>query len=160
MVFDKPSFVLSASDLANHLSCDHLTQLERKVALGEIRKPSYRDPSLDILIQRGKDHEAAYVQFLSKHKSVINLIGKPQAETLEAMKAGKDVIVQASLKDGQWQGIADILVKVNKISNLGDWSYEVQDLLRVSGQTKRERPQPLQRMTYSLLRPSMRKSLH
>lgn len=127
MVFDKQSFGLSASDLANHLSCDHLTQLERKVALGELKKPSYRDPSLDILIQRGKDHEAAYVEYLSTSKSVVNLIGKPQASTFEAMQMGRDVIVQASLKDGQWQGIADILIKVNKESKFGNWSYEVQD---------------------------------
>ena len=43
MKFDKDQFQLAATDLSNHLSCEHLTQLERKVALGEIKRPSYRD---------------------------------------------------------------------------------------------------------------------
>ncbi|HEV8515127.1 MAG TPA: hypothetical protein VGQ59_17720, partial [Cyclobacteriaceae bacterium] len=106
MNFASDKFQLAATDLSNHLSCEHLTQLERKVALGELKRPSYRDPSLDVLIQRGREHEAAYVKYLSKKMKVVDVRGQSQEATLEAMKAGVDVIVQATLEEGQWHGVA------------------------------------------------------
>src|SRR6266853_1261415 len=112
MKFSSDQFRLAATDLSNHLSCDHLTQLERKVALAEIKRPNYRDPSLDVLIKRGQDHEAAYVKFLSlTGKKFIDLRGQLPSATLDAMKQGVDVIVQAQLQDGLWVCIADILFK-------------------------------------------------
>lgn len=128
MQYSQNSFLLAATDLSNHLSCTHLTELHRKVAVGELKKPSWRDPSLDILIKRGQEHEAAYVQFLShKGLSVANLNGKPTDDVVLTMQKGVDVIVQAGLRDGQWIGNADILLKVPGKSKFGDWSYEVQD---------------------------------
>jgi len=122
------TFELAATDLSNHLSCAHLTQLERKVALKEIKKPTWHDPSLDVLIQRGQEHEAAYVEFLSrKGLKVVNLNGQSSQRVVEAMKHGADVIVQAALQNGHWTGHADILLKVPGESNFGNWSYEVQD---------------------------------
>ena len=74
MRYISDKFELAATDLSNHLSCAHLTQLERKVALDEIREPSWHDPSLDVLIKRGREHEAAYVEFLlRKGLRVVNL---------------------------------------------------------------------------------------
>ena len=128
MQFVDRSFLFAATDLSNHLSCAHLTQLHRKVALRELQKPTYRDPSLDVLIKRGQEHEAAYVDYLKrKGLTVVNLNGKPVEEVIRAMEQGVDVIVQASLKDNQWMGNADILLRVNGKSKFGDWSYEVQD---------------------------------
>jgi predicted RecB family nuclease len=136
MKYTDGQFFLAATDLSNHLSCDHLTQLEFKASLGEIKKPSYRDPSLDVLIQRGQQHEAAYVKFLvQKGKKVIDLKGQSPKATINAMKQGVDVIVQAQLADEPWGGIADILLKVDKESNLGNWSYEIQDT-KLSQNTK------------------------
>ena len=43
------------------------------------------------------------------------------------MRAGADVIYQATLSDDTWYGRADFLCKVNAPSDLGDWSYEVTD---------------------------------
>jgi predicted RecB family nuclease len=128
MRYNSNNFELAATDLSNHLSCSHLTQLQRKVALGEIKKPSWHDPSLDVLIKRGQEHEAAYVEFLSKKGlKVVNLNGQPIESVVEAMKQGADVLVQASLQDGQWMGYADILLKVPGKCRFGNWSYEVQD---------------------------------
>lgn len=121
-------FSFSATDLSNHLSCKHLTQLNRLVAQGELKKPTWRDPALDVLIQRGKEHEAAYVEYLSKKGlRVVNLTGQTLEATLKAMQQGVDVIVQGKLEHGVWMGLSDILIKTNKPSVLGDWSYEVQD---------------------------------
>jgi len=121
------TFLLSASDLANHLSCAHLTQLHRKVAEGTLKRPHYNDPSLAVLEQRGRDHEAGYVHSLSETLKVIDLKNQPFAATIKAMSDGVDVIVQARLEDKQWMGYADILLKVPGKSRFGDWAYEVQD---------------------------------
>ena len=52
--------VLSATDLSNHLACRHLTTLDYAVARGEKAKPEFFDPRLDILRERGLEHERAY----------------------------------------------------------------------------------------------------
>jgi predicted RecB family nuclease len=118
-------FKLSATDLSNHLACHHLTELNRKVALGELKRPHWTDPQLEILIQRGHDHEKGYVDFLKRNgKTVVD--GRTVGLT-GAMQQGADVIVQAPLEVGQWLGLADILIKVPGKSKFGDWSYEVQD---------------------------------
>ena len=122
------SLRLSATDLANYLGCRYLTELDRAVAMGKLDKPDYFDPSLAILAKRGAQHEADYVEFLrNKGLRVVALHGKSVDETIKAMKEGFDVIVQATLTEKNWLGNADILLKVTEKSNLGDWSYEVQD---------------------------------
>ncbi len=122
MTFENNIFQLFATDLSNHLSCRHLTELNRKVAMGELSRPYWKDPQLEILIQRGRDHEKAYVAFL---KASGRSIATGNAN--EAMQKGIDVIVQATLVSGMWGGIADILIKVPGKSKFGDWQYEVQD---------------------------------
>ncbi|WP_397454037.1 TM0106 family RecB-like putative nuclease [Pseudomonas sp. NA-150] len=47
--------------------------------------------------------------------------------TIQAMKAGADIIFQASLQEGAFIGHADFLRKVSRPSVLGDHSYEVID---------------------------------
>ena len=121
-------FQLAATDISNHLSCPHLTQLNRKVALGELKKPYRNDPSLEVLAQRGREHEAAYVEFLSKKGlKIVSLAQQPLAATIKAMQEGIDVIVQARLEEEPWMGYSDILLKLPGKSKFGDWSYEVQD---------------------------------
>lgn len=136
MQFPDSNYLYSATDLSNHLSCQHLTNLSAQVARGDLKAPSYNDPSLEIMFQRGRDHEAAYVAHLEAKKlKVINLEGKPEDETIKAMTVGYDVIVQPSFREGQWIGRADVLLKQNIPSNLGEWSYEVQDT-KLSQNTK------------------------
>lgn len=128
MQYIEDHFLLSATDLSNHLGCRHLTQLTRRVALGEVKKPYWHDPALDVLIKRGNDHEAAYVEHLRKKGlRVTELRNKPASAVVQAMEEGTDVITQATLENGSWTGIADILIKVGGSSKFGDWSYEVQD---------------------------------
>lgn len=128
MYIEDSAFKLSASDLSNHLSCEHLTELNRKVALKELDKPQWTDPSLAVLEQRGRDHEKAYVQFLGKKGlKIVDATDKDAAYTLDAMKAGADVIVQGYFQQGNLHGRADILLKVTGKSKLGDWSFEIQD---------------------------------
>ena len=130
---------LSATDVANHLACTHLTQLDRAVAEARRRPPSFRDPALDLLRERGLVHERAYVQHLrDSGLAVADLRGDDSTRepadhraaadrTIAAMRAGAGAIVQADLGTGRWVGRADVLLKVSAPSGLGPWSYEVVD---------------------------------
>lgn len=136
MHYKKGHLKVFASDLSNHLACGHLTHLDKQVADKIIDPPCWKDPSIDVLEQRGRDHEAAYVEFLTKKGfKVIDLNNQRQEATLEAMGKGYDIITQATLGEGKWEGRADILMKVDLPSKLGDWSYEVQDT-KLSQNTK------------------------
>ena len=59
-------FQLSASDLANHLGCHHLTQLDLAVAEGNLAPPKWRDPALEVLQERGLALEHAYLDHLRR----------------------------------------------------------------------------------------------
>jgi uncharacterized protein len=123
---------LSATDLANHLGCGHLSQLDLGVAHGRARRPQRHDPIVELLAERGREHEAAYLKHLRAQKLRVVEIRVPPGEegvetTLAAMRDGADVIYQAPLGDERWYGRADFLVKTGRKSALGDWSYEVTD---------------------------------
>lgn len=124
---------LSASDLVGHLNCHYLTALDLAVARGAMAKPSLWDPVLEILVERGEQHEQAYIEHLKSQghaACVIDGVGIDDAavnKTLTAMKAGASIIVQAALQDGRWSGRADVLRRVETPSVLGAWSYEAVD---------------------------------
>ena len=42
--------VLSATDVANHLSCGHLTELDLRLARGEIKEPAWDNPHAVVLL--------------------------------------------------------------------------------------------------------------
>lgn len=123
---------LSASDLSNHIACNHLSFLNMALANGEIEAPKYRDPMLALLQERGQEFEDMYLNTLQEQGKDLVAIpsednGSAFERTLSAMKAGSDVIYQASLQSGQWTGRADFLERVERPSALGNWSYEVVD---------------------------------
>lgn len=123
---------LSATDLANHLSCVHLSRLDLAVAEGRARRPHRSDPIVDLLSERGREHEAAYLAHLRAEKlGVVEIRSAPGTEdvgaTLAAMRDGADVIYQAPLGDERWYGRADFLRRVARPSSLGAWSYEAVD---------------------------------
>ena len=133
MRIEKQQLEISASDLAKHLECRHLTSLDLRVARGEIDRPYWQDPAIAVLQERGFRHEAAYLSHL-KGRGLVVLTDEHELDedgrlqrTVDAMKGGIEVIVQADLKDGAWRGRADILMKVDRPSRFGDWSYEVID---------------------------------
>ncbi len=117
-----------ATDLANFLGCRHLAGLERLAAHRIVERPFFEDPMLDVLRERGLEHERAYVQWLARSgKSVIEIDREDQnafEATLGAMRAGTDVIVQGRVEGGNWAGWADVLLRVPGKSSFGAWLYE------------------------------------
>ncbi len=125
---------LSASDLSNHLGCRHVTALNHAVAEGWLERPSWRDPALAVLEQRGFTHERNYLKYLSdvRELTVVEIESEGAAGTVidrtrDAMQTGVQVIYQATLISESWYGRADVLRRVDRPSSLGDWSYEVVD---------------------------------
>jgi len=129
MRLDSNGLSLSATDLAQHLVCPHLTQLNRAAAEGRLEAPIWTDPVLEMLKQRGIAHEAAYARHLADQGLTVVSVGREGGleQVVELMRGRTDVIVQAPLADGQFAGIADFLIKVSAPSALGDFSYEVVD---------------------------------
>jgi predicted RecB family nuclease len=131
---------LSATDVANHLSCKHLTTLNLLLAKGAVSAPEWANPDLKVLQQLGLDHEKAYVDNLrSRGLSIVDISQEANSRdaTLDAMKKGVQVIVQATLASGEWLGHADVLLRVDQSSALGGWSYEAVDC-KLSRTTKAE----------------------
>jgi predicted RecB family nuclease len=131
--------VVSASDLTGFLECEHLTRLSIEVAAGRRARPSAVDPMTELVAQHGIEHEARHVQRLrDRGLSVVEIVApagkdaaalrQAQADTLAAMRAGADVVYQATFFDGTWRGHADFLLKrTDRVSGLGPWAYDVAD---------------------------------
>lgn len=141
MKLQSGSLLLSASDLVGHLNCRHLTHLEVEAANGKLKRPHHHNPSLAPLFERGDIHEKEYVEHL-RHANgdVVHIEGDGISnvlfeQTLAAMRAGVRIIVQGVLQDGVWRGRTDILLRVERPSAFGAWSYEVTDT-KLSRETK------------------------
>jgi predicted RecB family nuclease len=131
------NLVLSASDLINHLECPHLTQLDIEVALGRIELTETRSDTTELVARKGDEHERDYlVQLRYDGREIVEIQDEPGLEgtragarrTVEAMRAGAEVIYQGVLFDGvRWRGHSDFLHRVERPSELGAFSYEVAD---------------------------------
>ena len=132
--------VLSPTDLTKHLACPHITTLDLAYLdsppHGGAEAPDDADDTLNLIFQKGMDHEKAYLQRLSDAGRTLaeiptryDVAGRIEAEqqTLAAMRDGVDVIYQATFYDGQWGGQADFLLRANRHSDLGDWAYDIAD---------------------------------
>ncbi|MGY1843753.1 TM0106 family RecB-like putative nuclease [Modestobacter sp. SYSU DS0875] len=131
--------VVSASDLTGFLECEHLTRLSLEVARGERARSPAVDPMTELVAAHGIEHEARHLQRLRDRGLSVAEIAAPtgkdpaalrraQAETLAAMRAGADVVYQATFTDGTWRGHADFLLKrTDRVSDLGPWAYDVAD---------------------------------
>ena len=125
------SLGLAATDLANHLACRHLTQLDLAASEGRLEPPRWRRPGLDALRERGMEHERAYLAHLAAQGLQLTRAADGDQAGVEwtraAMAAGVDVIVQAPLSSGRWSGRADVLLRVERAGAFGAWSYEAVD---------------------------------
>jgi len=129
--------VLSPTDLTKHLACPHVTTLD----LAALDDPAGRgadtvDDALNLVFSKGMEHERAYLRRLSRAGLTVTEIptrydvaGRIEAEqqTLAAMRAGAEVIYQATFYDGQWGGQADFLLRTDRPGELGEWSYDIAD---------------------------------
>jgi predicted RecB family nuclease len=134
MQLDEHRLHLSPSDVTAFLACEHLTTLSLAYARGKVVRPGVPNEHAELIRRKGAEHERAYLESLRAQGEDVreiefdsNCWDEAQAETLQAMRDGADVVFQAVFSDGDWLGIADFLLRVSKPSELGPWSYEALD---------------------------------
>jgi predicted RecB family nuclease len=136
MRLSENSIALSPSDLTAYLACSHLTSLSLDVARGNRERPYTREALAELVAQKGELHEAQYLAALVERGREVVEIAWPDgsdgfevahAATVDAMRAGADVIYQATFSREGWRGRSDFLVRVDEPSTLGAWSYEPYD---------------------------------
>src|SRR3984893_3079368 len=137
MQFLDRRLIVSPSDLTGFLECEHLTQQELAAARGEIERPERKDPELEVLTRRGLEHEARQLAELrASHRRVVEFpfpegtidgLTQAHAQTVAAIQEGADVIYQGTFFDGRWRCHPDFLLRVDRPSKLGAYSYEVAD---------------------------------
>ena len=95
--------MFSPSAIADFLACKHLAGLERGVRDGAIKRPyQFEDPGVEVLRKLGLDHEEKFLGRLQEEgKEVVTIPDDVSRSdkarlTMEAMKAGAEVIYQAS----------------------------------------------------------------
>lgn len=100
------TLLLGATDLGGHINCRCLTQLDLKVTRGTLSKPANYDPTLKVLVERGRRHEQAYLDHLASLGLQVTTIAgvgidpAALAATLFAMKQGAPAIAQAAFQSG------------------------------------------------------------
>jgi uncharacterized protein len=124
--------MISATDIASFLACLHTATLNRAESKSEIVKPFFKNAAVELLRKLGLEHEQRYLRELAQKGGLaiaqIDVNGRWEdavAQTVRALHEGVDAVYQATFLDGRWGGRSDFLVRVNKSSALGSWSYEV-----------------------------------
>lgn len=93
------------------------------------RAPRPEAKSLDqLLFDSGHKHEQVLIAQLKRDgKHVVELEGEQSEADYEAtraaMRSGADYIWQASMRNGEMRGSADLLERIDEPSALGAWSY-------------------------------------
>jgi uncharacterized protein len=132
--------VYAATDLVGFLACSHRLALERAALAGLVKKPMRDDPEIELIAKRGMAHEQRYLEELrSSGRAIVEIqpdgsiadrgeqLSAAAAATESAIRSGVDVVYQATFFDGRWVGHADFLLRVDRPSDVGPWSYEVAD---------------------------------
>jgi len=138
LIDGRPAY--AATDLVGFLACTHRLALERAALAGLVERPIRDDPTIELIAKRGEAHERRYLDDLRATGRTVVVIERDGSiadagdqlraaaeETTAAMRAGADVVYQATFFDGRWRGHADFLLRVDRPSDLGAWSYEVAD---------------------------------
>src|SRR5947207_3298409 len=134
MRVERQEVLLSASDLMRFMSCSHATGLDLRYARGEPLVPAEDTEDAKILQQQGDDHESRYLSKLKGEgrRSVIEFgrdggLAAAAQVTRAALSQGSDVLFQGAFFAPPWGGWSDFLIRVEKPSALGTFSYEVVD---------------------------------
>jgi predicted RecB family nuclease len=123
--------VFSPSDLITFFESPFASWMDRfHVESPGALTPDGAEASLELVAAMGVAHEARVVQQM---RDAGRDVWEPPEDvdpfeaTLEAMRAGREVIFQAALRRGSFAGHADFLLRVDRPSPLGAFSYEVAD---------------------------------
>ena len=129
MQFVDGTIIVSATDLVGYLACDHLVTLELEAAAGRTRAADPRrsgaraHPATRLRARGGASRGAPRARAARSTRSRLATRGRPRSfgrrrtRRYAAMRAGRDVIFQATFFDGRWRGHADFLLRVDRPSH-------------------------------------------
>ncbi|WP_068110680.1 TM0106 family RecB-like putative nuclease [Tropicimonas marinistellae] len=124
--------LLSASDLMRFMGCAHSTALDLLRLRGEGPEPGEDSEDVALLQKQGDAHEAAHLEKLKS--SGLTIVEVPRGDlvsdadaTRRALARGAEVVFQGAFLSGNWGGWSDFLMRVDRPSTLGSFSYEVSD---------------------------------
>ncbi len=117
-----------------------MTGLELAGAAKLVHRPLRPDSELDLIQQRGMEHEKRFLSDLTAEGRHVTVITKDESildhgdqyrratgATEAAIRRGEVVICQATFFDGRWLSFADFLLRAERTSPLRPWSYEIAD---------------------------------
>jgi len=122
----------SPSDLNNFVSCNYHIKNDLLAKELKLQKKELT-ADVKLWIKYGEEHEKKYLEVLKKKYKpniTINPSGTDEERyknTVDAMKKGFKLINKAFFVDKNFRGEADFLLRIDKKSTLGDFSYEVYD---------------------------------
>ena len=132
--------LLSATDLINFLECEHLTSLDLERAQGRFDAEPKRPDTAELVAAQGRRARAALPRGRCARSTAPRWsrsrpgpgpaisLSAPRRTTEAAMHAGAPVDLPGDApQTSGWRGHADFLERVERPSDLGDWSYEVVD---------------------------------
>ncbi|MFA5596388.1 MAG: TM0106 family RecB-like putative nuclease [Pusillimonas sp.] len=128
MYFSDKGMVFCAGDLLEFLGCKYACMQNWYAVIEEKKRPPMSADAL-VIAEAGLKHEKMYLQSLKEMG--VEVFEVPQQGTTKerakltktAMREGREVIYQAALYSHPWVGFADFLIKCDKPSKLGDYSY-------------------------------------
>ncbi len=120
---------ISPSIFYQYFTCPHWPWFERfgdetkRGEFGELQKK---------LLEQGVANEEKFMAEFTNEKQVVTIVAANWQQGLEqtkkAMAAGADFIYHAYLQDRTYQGIPDLLMRVEGKSKFGAWQYEPVDI--------------------------------
>ena len=129
--------ILSASDLNNFLACPHLTTLDLALMRGVMEAKPERGADAELLARKGDEFELRFLESLKAEGRQVAEMAESDgsraalfdavARTEEALQSGAEVVYQAAFLRNGLRGHADFLFRVDRPSELGEFSYEVAD---------------------------------
>jgi len=126
---DNGTYTYSPSDLITYLESPVVSWMDRLYAEDPSAiSPDEQSGMVAMICAEGDLHEARYLEVLrSEGREVRDLAKGSLAATIEAMRAGVEVIYQPRLELMPFAGFADFLIRVPGRSTLGDYHYEIWD---------------------------------
>ncbi|WP_051351101.1 TM0106 family RecB-like putative nuclease [Sulfobacillus thermosulfidooxidans] len=127
-------FLLTASDVVNHIECPQRSWLNLQLVQGKMAPLDPQDPQQQMLSRMGNEKEQQYLnELLSQGLPLwdgsqgVSLTERVHLTRL-ALGRGEPVIYQGTLQQDIWIGTPDFLVRHEGSSKLGPFYYRVEEV--------------------------------
>ena len=103
--------VYSATDLVGFLACGHRFELERAALAGLVEKPIRSDPTIELIQERGYEHERRYLEDLRAAGRTIVEIPRDgsAANTREGLREAADLTLERDARRRRRRLPGDVL---------------------------------------------------